>query len=278
MSESLSRWLALRQTADWAARSTRLTEAILGAVAARDPVQIVDLGTGTCSNVLYLSSRIPRRQRWLVVDRDPRLLAEVVERLSARPATSRRVSGGPDLSVETRQMDLGSLEDRTIFAGRHLVTASALLDLVSESWLRTLAARCREAGAAALFPLNYNGESSCDPREPEDEQVRELLNRHQHTDKGLGGPAAGPDAAARAVACFSEAGYQVETERTDWVLEPRDREFQEWLVTGWAQAAVDIAPGSKEIIRDWLTRRLSHIESGTSRIVVGHHDVAAWAP
>ena len=92
--------------------------------------------------------------------------------------------------------------DAEIFEGRNLVTASALLDLVSESWLRLLAARCREAGATALFTLTYDGRSSCDPVEPEDELVRELMNLHQKTDKGLGGPADGPDAWAVAERAF----------------------------------------------------------------------------
>ena len=108
-----------------------------------------------------------------------------------------------DSVIETRQMNLERL-DAAIFEGRHLVSASALLDLVSESWLRVLATRCHAAGAAALFAVTYNGGSSCDPAEPEDEMVRELMNLHQRTDKGLGGPAAGPDAAAVTKRVFEE--------------------------------------------------------------------------
>src|SRR5581483_1374987 len=105
-----------------------------------------------------------------------------------------------------------------LFAGSQLVTASALLDLVSDRWLSELAASCRTAGAAALFALTYDGRSTCDPGEPEDEDIRALMNRHQrNNDKGFG-RAAGPDAAAAAVRAFESSGYRVRTESSDWAL------------------------------------------------------------
>ncbi len=268
MSESLSSWLALREPADFAARSSTLTQAIVETLAGRDPVHVLDLGTGRGSNVRYLSPHLPPRQRWLVVDCDPTLLAQA----------SALMAGRGDCRIEARQIDLGSLDDRGLFSGRHLVTASALLDLVSDSWLSALAERCREAGAAVLFPLNYNGRSRCSPEEPEDAIVLDLMNRHQHTDKGLGGPAAGPDAAAHAMTIFADAGYDVRSERTDWMLEPHEREFQRRLVEGWAEAAREIDPGSAARITGWLGRRLAHVVAGRSRIAVGHDDVAAWVP
>jgi len=67
-----------------------------------------------------------------------------------------------------------------------LVTASALLDLVSEDWLAALAARCRESGAAILFALSYDGRIRCSPEEPNDATICALVNEHQRTDKGFG--------------------------------------------------------------------------------------------
>ena len=166
--------------------------------------------------------------------------------------------------------------DPEIFEGRNLVTAAALLDLVSESWLRRLAARCREAGATALFSLTYDGRSSCDPVEPEDELVRELMNLHQKTDKGLGGPAEGPDAWSVAARVFEEAGYRVECAPSDWSIVPSEATFQRMLIEGWARAARDIAPHHADTIAGWLRRRLDHLAAGRSRIVVNHVDMVAW--
>jgi hypothetical protein len=102
------------------------------------------------------------------------------------------------------------------------------------------------------------------------------MNRHQKTDKGLGGPAAGPDAGALAEQCFLDQGYRVGREPSDWTLGPAEREVQRLLIDGWAKAATEMAPECAAAIVQWHTRRLSHVESDQSRIVVGHDDVAAW--
>jgi hypothetical protein len=229
------------------------------------------------------------RQRWLVVDRDPSLLTSLHGQMpswaagwkcqvDAASATACVVRGDDlECHVESRCLNLTSLEV-DIFAGRQLVTASALLDLTSETWLRTLAARCREVGAAALFTITYNGYSSCWPAEPEDDMVRHLLNQHQKTDKGLGGSAAGPDAAHCASRCFADAGYQVWTDSSDWVLGSAERDVQRLLVDGWATAATEVAPGDASTIANWRARRLEHLDAGDSQIVVGHSDIAACLP
>lgn len=269
MDGPLSNWLSLREPADFAARSTALTRAIAARLGGGDPLRVVDLGAGTGSNVRYLFPHLPPRQDWLLIDRDPVLLAEARERL-AQANTS-----GVDLRIDTRQMDLGSLSDDSIFTGRHLVTASALLDLVSDSWLRSLARHCDGNGALALFALTYNGKSRCTPPEPEDDWIRELMNRHQKTDKGFA-PAAGPDAAAAAERAFSAVGYEVRCETTDWVLGSEHHDLQRQLIEGWAHAAQEIAPDQTAAIVSWLSRRLAHLDQHRSGIVVSHEDLAAW--
>ena len=54
-----------------------------------------------------------------------------------------------------------------------LVTASALLDLVSDDWLARVTSLCRKRNAAVLFALTYDRRLRCFPPEPE-EKVIEL--------------------------------------------------------------------------------------------------------
>jgi hypothetical protein len=289
MADSLSRWLALREPADVAARSTTLTRAVVDALGRRDRVSVLDLGSGTGSGVRYLAGHLPAPQSWLLVDRDPALLAEVRARTSSwgvmrgyevTTDRDRLVIRGRqvDCCIETRRLDLGGLTDPQIFSGRHLVTASALLDLVSEAWLGALASHCRESGAAVLFALTYTGRSHCSPEEPEDDRIRELMNRHQRANDHGFGAAAGPEAVECAARCFEAVGYHVRREASDWVLPPGARELQRQLIEGWAGAALEIAPDQAILVESWLTRRLAHVEAHRSRISVCHEDLAAWLP
>jgi hypothetical protein len=264
---SLSNWLALREPADFGARSLPLTHLIADKLPRDRAVRIVDLGSGTGSNVRFLADHLPAQQEWLIADRDPALLAEATAAL--RPLRN--------VVVETFETNLGQL-DGSIFTRRDLVTASALLDLVSDTWLGALASECRAAGALALFALTYNGRSSCSPAEPEDEMIRELLNRHQlQNDKGFG-RAAGPDAVDAAARAFSVAGFHIRREPSDWTLASDARDLQIELVAGWARAAREMAPNRSSSIDDWLRRRLEHIDADRSHITVGHDDLAAWLP
>jgi hypothetical protein len=279
-------WLALREPADFSARSSQLTRVIADALAHDDVLQAVDVASGTGSNLRYLAERLPPHQDWLLVDHDQDLVTQAPARMrewaAARGYEALIEPDGVLLQgdrlkcrVQARQVDVADLANAAFFDGRELVTASALLDLVSEEWLRELAARCRDHASAALFALNYDGRIRCSPVDDEDELVRALVNRHQRTDKGFGG-ALGPAATETAERLFLAAGYQVRVEPSDWLLSPDERSLQRALVDGWAQAAAEMAPDQSEAIERWRTRRLAHVEHGRSRLQVGHQDLAAW--
>jgi hypothetical protein len=285
--QSLSRWLCLREQADWRSRSDMLTKAVAAVLPQSRPVAVVDLATGEGSNLRYLIDQLPARQRWLLIDRSRALLTRGEEKTrvwasergyEVQSHGSGLVLWGSQLEclIEMRVQDLGTLDDSSIFAGRDLVTASALLDLVSESWLRALASHCRRVAAAGLFTLTYDGRFSCEPSEPEDEMVRRGMNEHQRRDKGLGGPAEGPGAAASAARCFAGENYLVSTAVSDWALGPNEASMQRVLIEGWADAASEVYPDDAATIATWRSRRLRHVAAGQSHLIVGHRDVAAW--
>ncbi|MEQ1912303.1 MAG: class I SAM-dependent methyltransferase [Vicinamibacterales bacterium] len=264
MSGFSAEWLALREPADVAARSIEVTATVLASLVGRTPLRGVDLGSGTGSNIRYLSPQLPTCD-WRLVDNDAALLD------AARHALGGRQSRATSINIETRVADLQTL-DGTALDGCALVTASALLDLVSESWLARLVGLAADAGAQVLMALNYDGRIVCTPPERDDDLVHDLVNRHQVTDKGFG-PALGPSAGIRAEALLRDAGYRVCRAPSDWVLGPAHNELQRQLIAGWAHAAMELAPDLSSRIQSWTARRLAHLSAGTSHLIVGHDDV-----
>ncbi len=287
MDDELAEWLRLRESADWTARHAALTKRIADRLRRHTPVSVLDLATGTGSNFRFLAPLLPSPQRWLLVDRRPDLLQLVRERTSTWAGERGfliddaedgfRVHGtGIDATVTTRERDLDLPLSTDLFEGRHLVTASALLDLVSVAWLEALATRCHEVSAAALFALTYDGQSAFEPRDEQDDLARDLLNAHQHRDKGLGGPATGPDAPAAAARAFAGVGYEVYEGASDWRIGPDERAFQGQLIDGLAQAGREQSPDLTATLDAWRSRRHAHLEAGRSRVRVGHRDLMAW--
>src|SRR5690606_21752378 len=161
-----------------------------------EPLDVVDLGAGTGANLRYLAPFLGGAQRWRLLDDDPALNAAAVERLcdwaAARGARCERRErqtwllhgAGLDVRVEIATLDIAS--DALRLADGAVVTASALLDLVSAHWLERLARECRAARAPALFALTYDGRIACRPETPTDALVMRLVNEHQRRDKGFG--------------------------------------------------------------------------------------------
>ncbi|HEY7671320.1 MAG TPA: class I SAM-dependent methyltransferase [Gammaproteobacteria bacterium] len=271
-------WLALREPADARARSAALVEVIRGSGA------IVDLGAGTGANLRYLAPRLGGNQEWLLVDSDGGLLSgaraqlrEWAATLDARVETDTNriliTAASFSAAVRTQELDIARNLAALPLSRGCLVTASALLDLVSPHWLEALADACRAANAEVLFALTYDGRMTLEPAEPDDEIARALFNRHQRKDKGFG-PALGPEAAAAAKPAFAKRGYVVETAASDWRLGHDEQRLQGELIDGWLDAALEIDPDSRHALEPWHARHRRRIDAGQCRMSVGHADVA----
>jgi len=242
-------WLALREPADRAARDAGLLQR--AAAAAGPAPVVVDLGCGTGATWRALAPLLPADTRWRLVDNDPALL-EIAGAMVGDTA-------------ECVEADLGDL-DALPLDGATLITASALLDLMPETWLSAFAARVT---APVYFALSYDGRMDWTPTDLRDAAVTDAFNRHQHGDKGLG-PALGPDAADRAEDVFAARGFAVDRADSPWRLGPDMAELQRELTRGIASAAAEI--GLDEAA-DWHRDR--HDAADHVTCIVGHADFLA---
>jgi hypothetical protein len=263
MSGFRANWLALREPYDQRARNAEVANAVAAAFAGQSAISIVDLACGTGSTLRAIASRLPARQHWRLVDNDLGLLL--------RAGAAEAPAG---VHVTPTPIDLARDLEAALDGPLDLVTASALLDLVSEDWLRRLAVETAARNLPVYAALTFDGRAKLEPSDPLDEAIISGLNRHQRTDKGFG-PALGPTAVAAASAQFAQAGYAVTRGPSDWTLEPRDRDIQLEILTGWASVAREIGEVSLADGVSWLTRRRDLVAAGRSRISVGHVDFFA---
>jgi hypothetical protein len=256
-------WLALREPYDLAARNSAVLDAVVGAYSERPSICLVDLACGTGATLRALAGRLAPRQMWRLVDNDLGLLA----RAAGMP-------GAAKISMIARPVDLVCDLELALEAPVDLVTASALLDLVSREWLDRLAMETAARRLPLYAALTYDGRCMLDPGEELDDDILRLFHVHQHSDKGFG-PALGPSAAAWAAERFDALGFAVVQGDSDWILGPSDRKIQDALLAGWAQAAQASGAIASSSVSRWLRQRRSHLEAGRSRMRVGHCDIFA---
>ena len=259
-------WLDLREPADLRARDASLlaqAKSWLG----EDPSSIVvDLGAGTGATLRAFidsgesGSSTPH---WRLMDQDAELLAEARRRF----ASSHK--------LETCELDLANVSELPL-AGIRLVTASAIFDLVSatfiDSLVTNLQSQCQTEAVGLYVALNYDGTTKWTPAHSLDDPVLSAFNRDQRRNKGLG-PALGPKACIYLKQRLITAGFTVSSASSPWILDAVDGTLMTELINGIATAVADDPNLDSESLRDWLDFRLANVQIG--KCVIGHRDLLA---
>jgi hypothetical protein len=256
-------WLSARERYDAASRNTTVLEAVVAALAGLGSVRIVDLGCGIGSTMRAVAPRIDASQHWELVDNDLGLLARADR------------TGLPGItSVRKRPLDLVQDLETALDGPLDLVTASALLDLVSAEWLDRFAVESAARRLPVYAALIHNGEITLEPADVGDAGVIAAVRAHLRRDKGFG-PALGAAAADAATRRFERLGYAVTRGPSDWSLQPADRELQIAVLGAWAGAAWDERAMPLADVLGWLTQRRDLVAAGRSTMRLGHDDLFA---
>ncbi|MDM0012798.1 class I SAM-dependent methyltransferase [Variovorax sp. J22P168] len=287
-------WLALREPFDREARANTAPGLGLHALGdrlrrGRARIEVLDLACGTGANLRALAPELRGDQRWVAVDHDAQLLAQLPVSMArwamdcgfdfrggggAEPASI----GGPGWHVEfeTLQLDLVQSPDMLPLAGVDLVTAAALLDLVSANWLDDLLARVAASRPALLFALSVDGRLHWEPALEGDAEVARLFAAHQQRDKGFG-PALGGAAPHWAAARLDTPGLELHAADSDWRIDggdgPAAQAMLAAMVDGIASAAIEQDPAALSRVLEWKLQRLDAL--ARSLLVVGHRDLLA---
>jgi hypothetical protein len=256
-------WLALRERADAAARSRELVEHL--AIPASGRWLIHDLGGGTGSMGRWLAPLLSGPQHWVLHDRDAELLALA--------DVSGPAADGAPVTIETLQSDITRLQPGDL-VGATLITASGLLDMLTEDELDGLVTACVAAGCPVLVAMSVVGRVELTPADPLDGRVADAFNAHQRrpTERGR---LLGPDAVAPAVERFGRLGAEVLVAPSPWRLGASQPELTEVWFTGWVGAAYDQQPELTAEAASYTRRRLAQAAAGQLDVTVDHADLLA---
>jgi hypothetical protein len=158
--------------------------------------------------------------------------------------------------AEVRLSDITQLTPGDL-AGASLVTASALLDLLTRDELTRMLRACR--GLPMLLTLSVVGRVTLSPAEPLDARIGTAFNAHQRRSGRLG-----PDAVAAVV---EEVGGEVRP--SPWHLDDREL-IAEWF-DGWVTAACEQEP--ELAAGPYRARREAQIAAGELGVTVDHADL-----
>lgn len=269
-------WLALREPADNAARATSVLARLEEIFRDRNDMAICDLGAGTGSSLRALHRYLPVSQHWHLIDNDPRNIDAARSELSRWADHAEEDEDclllsrdGQRITVRFAIADLAG-DGEIIPAGFDLVTASALLDLTSSSWIERLAGRLSVERSALLAGLNYDGVMQFDPPLPLDEAVTAAFNRHQTRDKSFG-PALGPEAWHRTATLLEENGFTVMTGDSPWKLDNRSPDLMRETLAGIVTAVRETGDVPEPRLASWA-------DQVRARLIVGHRDLLALPP
>ncbi len=260
-----SEWLTMREPADAAARATELVETICPYLATDGETEIHDFGCGTGSMARWLAPQLTGPQHWVLYDRDAELLTLVAT------GSPDGASDGAQVTVETRRRDVTRLDPGEL-AGASLITASALLDMMTAEELQRLVAACARTGCAVLITLTVTGCVDLTPADPLDQRVTEAFNAHQRRATGAT-RRLGPDAVDAALHSFARHGLDVVARPSPWRLGPhRSGLAAEWF-TGWLAAACEQRPDLGAVAPSYARRRLAEAAAGRLSVTVHHQDL-----
>jgi hypothetical protein len=258
-------WLALREPADAAAHAADLVEQLRQQLPATGRQVIHDLGCGTGAMGRWLAPLLPGPQHWIVHDRDADLL-EVAAADLPGPAAD-----GAAVTVEVRQSDISRLGQDDL-AGATLITASALLDLLTRDELTGLVTVCAGAGCPVLFTLSVVGRVDLAPADPLDRRVAAAFDAHQRRTTA-GGRLLGPDAVAAAVEAFGRLGAEVLVRPSPWRLGTSEAGLAAEWFAGWAGAACEQQVELAAETEGYARRRLAEAAAGQLAVTVDHADL-----
>lgn len=275
-------WLEERNRFDEAARNPTVEAAFLRYAEQQQPLNLIDIGAGNGAVFTYLAPKLPPEQNWTLVELNPKLLKNARQRLLLW-ANGNHYTIEKDeadyllftrqerrLSIQLRQVSFLKLEEHFPLEAYHAVTASAVIDLLSQEMLEALLRLLHRHQLAFYATLNYQSMEYL-PAGPQDTAMIEAYEQHMRRQQDFG-RALGPTCTtALHQLAKSIYGHSPVDGPSPWAIRPTDIAMHRHLLS-FMETSIAIA-NPKLDTAGWVARKQELLESNQLHLTVNHTDL-----
>ena len=256
MEKFSSDWLSLREQEDLLARNTKVLECVKNYLRNEQRLNILDIGCGTGATMRVLQPEFTQPQHWTLLDADKELLVQA-------QCFNQPLVYDSNITMKTECVDL--TEDFGFLQRKcSIVTATAFLDLVSESWIQKFAQALKDNNHRFYCSITPTCSIELIPIESLDDEVINAFNTHRYTDKGFG-LSLGGDAAKYTLEIFQNLGYQLTSAFDTWGNRHPNKAFRKILnlklIEGISHAASQTKLLDPLELEHWSKSRLDSIQN-----------------
>ena len=261
MEQFSSDWLALREQEDLLARNSSVFYSVHEYLQNQTELKILDIGCGTGATMRALFPRFKQHQNWTLLDADKKLLerAKFLNQSLVEDSMN-------EMHLEYFDLTKGF---GYLNADYDLVTTTAFLDLVSESWIKKFVRVLNDYDLAFYCSITPTNKIVFEPKISLDDKIICAFNTHRYNDKGFG-VSSGGKVTEFTISYLKNYGFKVFQANKEWGCQNPDKEFRKvfysQLIEGIAQAVAETNLLESAKLEYWKRTRLSDIHKNHCEI------------
>lgn len=277
-------WLEERYRLDAGARNKHVERAVLEAFQGFPPLYVLDVGSGLGANARYYSCLFSSNQEWILVEKSEVLSLRAIPSLrfwaEANKWMTEELSEGLQVWMSEKEVRIKSIKASFFDSSEivdlfriNLVTANAVMDLVSEDQFVTFAENLISNRIPLLATMNYES-MYFEPEDEEDVEFIALYERHMKRSQEFGS-AMGPDSTRRIIDFSVKRGCPVIYGKSTWNIDYGDLKMMQFLFRFINQALSENICSNGERVRmeAWFRRKRQQVKNQKLKMVVEHSDI-----
>ena len=247
-------WLTIREEEDIIARDSSILECVQEHLEQATSLNILDIGSGTGATMRALFPKFKHRQIWTLLDADRKLLARSK---SLNQSLVKDSTNEMHLVYFDLTKGFGYLN-----ADYNLVTTTAFLDLVSESWIKEFVQTLKDNNLAFYCSITPTNKIVIEPKISLDDKIICAFNTHRYKDKGFG-KSLGGKVTDFTINNLNNSDFQVFQANKEWGCQNPDSGFRKafytYLIEGIAEAVAETKLLESAKLEHWRITRLENI-------------------